>query len=121
MKLDMTISGTTLNVSLEDNVATRALVDRLRQGPLTYTAADYGGFEKVGALGFSLPAVDEYQSAQPGDVMLYCGNQLVLFFGHNEWEYTRIGRLESGSARRLRDFLQAGRGSVAVTICLNIE
>lgn len=57
-KLYITIDGKTLSVELVDNVATQTLVAALQEGDITYEAHDYGGFEKVGALGRSLPTND---------------------------------------------------------------
>lgn len=70
----------TLPIALVDNAATEALVDALREAPITYTASDYGGFEKVGALGRSLPAGDSQITTQAGDVILYSGNRRALSF-----------------------------------------
>ena len=70
-------------MTLAANGATAVLTALLRQGDIVYTADDYGGFEKVGALGHSLPASDSRITAQPGYVMLYLGSQLVIFYGSN--------------------------------------
>lgn len=114
----LTINGNKLKVTLEDNSATRALVEILKQGDIVYTANDYGGFEKVGALGHTLPTSDKELTTQAGDVMLYLGNQIVLFYGSNEWSYTRLGEMEGYSVSEHRTFLCAGEGSVQVTISL---
>ena len=82
-KLYITIDGKTLSVELVDNVATQTLVAVLQEGDITYEAHDYGGFEKVGALGRSLPTNDTQTTTQAGDVILYSGNQIVLFYGSN--------------------------------------
>ena len=94
-KLYITIDGKTLSVELVDNAATQTLVAALQEGDITYEAHDYGGFEKVGALGRSLPTNDTQTTTQAGDVILYSGNQIVLFYGSNSWSYTRLGRMES--------------------------
>ena len=90
-KLYITIDGKTLSVELVDNAATQTLVAALQEGDITYEAHDYGGFEKVGALGRSLPTNDTQTTTQAGDVILYSGNQIVLFYGSNSWSYTRLG------------------------------
>ena len=117
-KIQITVSGSTLPIVLEDNGATRALVDALRKAPITYTARDYGGFEKVGALGRSLPASDSQMTTQAGDVILYSGNQIVLFYGSNTWSYTRLGKIRFPSLDVLKRFLKAGGGDVSVTLSL---
>lgn len=105
-------------MTLAESEAAAALVQRLEEGAVTCTADDYGGFEKVGSLGFSLPRSDERLTAEAGDVMLYRGDQLVLFYGSNTYSYTRLGRFEGYSAAELRTLLCAGQGSVPVTLRL---
>ena len=117
-QIQITIDGKKLTVKIENNSATQALVGALGEAPITYTASDYGGFEKVGALGRSLPASDTRISTQAGDVILYSGDQIVLFYGSNTWSYTRLGRIEYTSIEELKSFLKAGEGDVRVTLSL---
>ena len=116
--IQLTVSGKSLPVKIEDNAATKALVAALREASITYEADDYGGFEKVGALGRSLPTSNTQISTQPGDVILYSGNQIVLFYGTNSWSYTRIGKMEYGNMDELKTFLKAGQGKISVTLSL---
>ncbi len=115
-KLYITIGNQTRPVTLVKNNATEALVAALAANPITYEADDYGGFEKVGALGMSLPTNNQQLTTQPGDVILYSGNQIVLFYGSNSWSYTRLGRIEYESLEQLKSFLKAGQGRVSVTL-----
>ena len=117
-EIKITISGKSLPVKIEDNAATKALVAALREASITYEADDYGGFEKVGALGRSLPTSNTQISTQPGDVILYSGNQIVLFYGTNSWSYTRIGKMDYGTLDELKSFLKAGQGKISVTLSL---
>ena len=117
-QIKISISGKTLPIDLVSNDAVKALATALRTAPITYTASDYGGFEKVGPLGRSLPASDTQITTQAGDVILYGGNQIVLFYGSNSWRYTRIGKIQSASLEELKTFLKAGEGSVEVTLSL---
>ena len=114
--IKVTIDDMSMTLALVDNNATRALVEALADGPITYTANDYGGFEKVGYLGQSLPTSNSQITTQPGDVVLYNGNQIVMFYGSNSWSYTRLGELQHGSIEELKSFLKAGEGSVSVTL-----
>ena len=117
-KMYITIVGKTLPITLADNTATQALVAALQEGDITYEAHDYGGFEKVGALGRSLPTSDTQTTTQAGDVILYSGNQIVLFYGSNSWSYTRLGRIQYSSQSELESFLKAGQGNITVTLSL---
>ena len=115
-KMYITIGNQTLPVTLVKNNATEALMAALAANPITYEADDYGGFEKVGALGRSLPTSNQQLTTQAGDVILYSGNQIVLFYGSNSWSYTRLGRIEYESLEQLKSFLKAGQGRVSVTL-----
>lgn len=115
----MYIDGDRREVSLAGNSATKELTRRLEQGDIIYTADDYGGFEKVGAFGGSLPESNSRITTQPGDVMLYQGSQIVVFYGSNTWAYTPIGRIQGLTSSQLRDFLGAGRGEIQVRLSLN--
>ena len=117
-QIKITVSGKSLPVKVEDNEATKTLVAALREASITYEADDYGGFEKVGALGRSLPTSNAQITTQPGDVILYSGNQLVLFYGSNSWSYTRIGKMDFGTLDELKSFLKAGQGKISVTLSL---
>ena len=116
--IKITVSGKTLPVKIEDNEATKALVAALSEASITYEAHDYGGFEKVGPLGLTLPANNSQITTQPGDVILYSGNQIVLFYGSNTWSYTRLGKIQYESLNELKSFLKAGEGNISVTLSL---
>ena len=119
MKINITIEGKTMPVSLVDNEATRTLVAALQERPITYVADDYGGFEKVGGLGRSLPTSNQQITTEAGDVILYSGNQIVLFYGSNSWSYTRLGRIEYQSLDELKAFLKAGQGRISVSLSVS--
>ena len=116
--ISISVSGKTLPLRIEENQATQALVAALREAPITYEAHDYGGFEKVGALGRTLPASDTQITTQAGDVILYSSNQIVLFYGSNSWSYTRLGKIQYESLDELKSFLKAGQGNISVTLSL---
>lgn len=116
MEINITIDGKTMPIRLVDNTATRELVAALQSAPIIYEADDYGGFEKVGALGRSLPTSNSQLTTEAGDVILYSGNQIVLFYGSNSWSYTRLGRIEYTSLDELKTFLKAGQGRISVTL-----
>ena len=114
----ITINGQRMEVSLENNSSVTALVNLLKQDDITYTANDYGGFEKVGGLGHTLPSSDTRMTTEPGDVILYSSSSIVLFYGNNTWPYTKIGKIKYNSLDELKSFLGAGQGSVQVTLSL---
>ena len=114
----ITIYGNKLEVTLESNSSVKALVELLKQGSITYTANDYGGFEKVGYIGHSLPDSDTTITTSAGDVILYQGNQICLMVGSNTWSYTRIGKINGYSASELKELIGIGKGNAEVTLSL---
>ncbi len=94
MKMNVQIADMVFTAVLEDNAAVREFVDMMRQGPVTIRMNDYGSFEKVGSLGKSLTASDRQTTTTAGDIVLYQGNQIVMFYGSNAWSYTRIGHID---------------------------
>ena len=110
----LTVEGVTFPATFADNQGAEALADLLTDGPLTLSLEDYGGFEKVGSLGHSLPTSNTHISTQSGDIVLYQGNQIVLFYGSNAWSYTRLGQVTD-----LTGWQEAlGHGDVTVTLSL---
>ena len=116
-KIRITIEGRSMNATLADNVATKALVEKLTEGPITISMRNYGGFEKVGELPWSLPSADTQITTKPGDIMLYTGNNIVIFYGQNSWAYTRLGILDSTDPEEISNFV--GTGVKQVTISLD--
>ena len=117
-KLYITIDGVTQSATLVDNAATRELMTRLRVAPITVTLNSSGGFEIWGALGFALPTSNEQVDAQPGDMVLYNGSNICLFYGSNSWSYTRLGHIDDLTTSELRTFLKAGESNIGVTLSL---
>ena len=118
-KMYITIDGRTEAVTLTNNSATQALVAKLQEAPVSITLNSSGGFEIWGPLGFSLPENDQQTTAQPGDVILYNGSNLCLFYGTNSWSYTRLGKIDGLSESELRTFLKAGESNIGVVLSLD--
>lgn len=106
------INGNEYHLSLEDNDSVYELVHKLDEGEVRLNLRDYGGFEKVGDLGFSLSSYDKRIKTEYGDVVLYQGNQIVLFYGSNTWEYTKIGHILNIHEDELRSILGDGDATV---------
>lgn len=115
--LSIEANGRTLTADLADNSSAQALRELLAEGPLTIEMSDYGDMEKVGSLGTDLPRNDRQIAAGPGDIILYQGNKLALYYGQNHWNFTRLGKLRDVEAQELRDLL--GPGGVSVTLSLS--
>ena len=115
--MKITANGNSLTAVLADNSSAQALLERLQDGPVTVEMNDYGNFEKVGPLGFSLPTNDEPISTSPGDVILYQGTNITVYYDENHWNFTRLGKIENVTREDLLDFF--GDGTVTVTFSLD--
>lgn len=112
--LEMKINGTPVTVAWEDNDAVAALKEYCRDQVLTIPLSMYGGFEQVGSIGTTLPQNDVQTTTQPGDTMLYSGNQIVVFYGSNDWAYTRLGHITDKSQDELTALLSNGDISISL-------
>ena len=119
--MNITIKGVTKTCTLTDNSSTKALLEKLAEGSITYEAHDYGNFEKVGGIGISLPQNNEEITTKPGDVILYQGTSICLYYDENNWNFTRIGKIEGITQSEMKTFVNAGEGNVQVTLSLPSE
>ena len=114
--LSLMIGETPVAVDWEDNESVDALRELCRAEPLQISLSMYGGFEQVGAIGTSLPRSDVQTTTASGDIVLYAGNQIVVFYGSNSWAYTRLGHISDQSAEDMEALL--GHGDVTITLRL---
>lgn len=112
--LKITVGDYELLATFEDNPSARAFQELLAQGPLTVSMEDYGGFEKVGPLGTTLTRSDTSITTQPGDVILYQGNQITIYYGTNSWTFTRLAKIDDPTDLQAK----LGEGTVQVTFSL---
>jgi len=117
--MNITVNGKTLSATMVANSSTAALKELLEAGDLTYTAHDYGNFEKVGDIGHTLPQNDEEITTEPGDIILYQGNNICLYYDTNQWNFTRLGKINNVTQSELKSFLNAGGGNITVTLSLD--
>ena len=114
----ITIDGQTHSITLASTQAASELAARLHEGPVSVTLSSSGGFEIWGPLGFTLTADNQQTTAQPGDVILYNGSNICLFYGTNSWSYTRLGKIDDLTESELPTFLKAGDSNIPVTLSL---
>ena len=99
-----------LTATLEDNSSAKAFYALVQKGPLTVNLNEYGGFEKVGSLGASLPRCDRQTATKAGDIMLCQGNQITIFYNNNSWSYSPLGKIDGMTQAELKSVL--GNGDV---------
>ncbi|WP_405345376.1 cyclophilin-like fold protein [Ruminococcus sp.] len=113
--LQMLINGTAVAVAWEDNAAVDTLKELCNGQTLTIDMSMYGGFEQVGSIGTQLPRDDVQTTTEAGDIMLYAGDQMVVFYGSNSWAYTRLGRITDNSQAQLSELLSGGNVTITLT------
>ena len=115
MELTLKIDSTEVEVIWADNDSVKALKNLAKDG-LTINMSKYGGFEQVGSIGSTLPSSDTRITTNPGDIVLYSSNQIVIFYCSNTWSYTKLGHINL-SKSELTDLL----GDEDVVITLSLE
>ena len=118
-KMNIKIGDKILTVTLADNSSVDALKKALSEAPITVNMSDYGNMEKVGSLGRDFPRNDEPLTTEAGDVILYQGNALVIYYAPNSWTFTRLGKIENVTGEKLKAIL--GKGNTTVTLSLTEE
>ena len=115
-KLLITVNGQELTASFADSTAATELAEKLKAEAVTVALNEYGGFEKVGKLPWSLTRTDASTDTEPGDIMLYQGNQMTIFYNSNSWSYTKLGHIDNITQEELKAIL--GESDVTVTLSL---
>ena len=113
-EMKLSIDGNDVSVTWENNQAVSDLMALASEGPLNVELSSYGGFEQVGPLGRSLSTSDVRIRIEPGDIVLYAGNQISLFYAPNTWAYTKLGHINNKTADELTELL--GNNDVSITI-----
>jgi len=94
MIINIKINNSVFTATLEDNEAAKEFYEMVKSGSVIIEMSDYSGFEKVGPLGKNLTSDDKQTKTKKGDIVLYNGNQIVMFYGSNSWSYTRLGKID---------------------------
>lgn len=114
-KMNVQVGNSTFTATLENNSAVSSFIKMMQKAPVVISMSDYSGFEKVGSLGTSLPASNSQTTTQSGDIVLYGGNQIVVFYGSNSWSYTRLGRIDDLSG--WEEALGSGDITITFSVC----
>ena len=116
LSLQMTIGGTPVSVAWEDNESVQALKELCRSQTFTLNMSMYGGFEQVGSIGTTLPQNDVQTTTSAGDIVLYSGNQMVVFYGSNTWSYTRLGHITDQDEDDMTQLLANGDTTITIRL-----
>ena len=116
MKIQVTVGDETRTATLSENASAAAFYELLSKSPLTIAMHDYGSFEKVGPLGTSIVRSDTEITTSPGDIILYQGNQITIYYDVNSWDFTLLGHIDNATGKDMKSFL--GNGDPVVTFSL---
>ena len=114
--INVIVNGETRTATLSDNASADAFYALLAEGSITIDMHDYGGFEKVGPLGTEIVRSDEDITTTPGDIILYLGSNVTIYYDVNSWNFTLLGHIDGATGENMREFL--GDGDPSVTFSL---
>lgn len=117
--LSLSVDGTPLKVEWENNESVEAVKELAEKGDLTIEAHQYGGFEQVGSLPEGIVSGDVSMTAEPGDIMLYSGNSVVIYYGTNTWDFTKLGHIQDLSETEIRELLAAENATMTFSLSEN--
>ena len=116
IKIDNGTEVNTLTATLVDNSSAKAFYTLLQKGSVTVNMHDYGSFEKVGPLPQSLPRNDTQITTMAGDIILYQGNQITIYYDRNSWTFTRLGKVDNVTQAELKSILGSGNATAVFTV-----
>ncbi len=99
-KFFISANGKEMTATFANNSSAAAFRALIADAPLTVSMSDYGDFEKVGELGHRLPTNDTDITTRPGDVILYLGSSITIYYDVNNWTFTRLGRIDENPTRQ---------------------
>ena len=91
--LKLYIDDVEVDVQWEDNESVKQISNLAKKNPIIINSHQYGGFEQVGDIGQNIVSNDIQMTTEPGDIVLYADNNIVVFFGSNSWSYTKLGKI----------------------------
>lgn len=111
--VNITVGEYNLTATMNENTSSQAFKRMLEHGAVTVNMRDYEGMEKVGMLWRGLPVNNEQITAHPGDIILFMGSSLVVYYNQNSWDFTRMGHINDVTQEELKEIL--GSGNVSMT------
>ncbi|MCR4841616.1 MAG: hypothetical protein K5848_08780 [Lachnospiraceae bacterium] len=77
----------------EDNATVNEL-KKIAEDEIVITMRRYGGNEQFGEFPVSFTCADEEITASAGDIIMYRGNQIAIFYGSGSVTGTKIGKVD---------------------------
>ena len=115
-KIKIEVNGKNLTANIVNNCSGKGFINLLKKGPLKINMSDYGNFEKVGDLPENIPTNDKNYKTKPGDIILYLGKHITIYYNTNTWDFTKLGEIENVTQTELKQVL--GKGNCEVTFSI---
>ena len=115
-KIKIEVNGKNWTANIVNNSSGIGFINLLKKGPLKISMSDYGNFEKVGDLPEIIPTNDKNYKTKPGDIILYLGKHITIYYNTNTWNFTKLGEIENVTQAELKQVL--GKGDCEVTFSL---
>ena len=113
-ELKLLVDGKEVEVAWENNDSVKELSELAKQGDINIAAHRYGGFEQVGEIGSDIVSNNVQMTTEPGDIVLYNGNNIVVFFGNNSWSYTKLGKIKNKNLNELKELLDKNTATLTL-------
>ena len=88
------INDNKVPVIWEDSASVKEIIKEASKDDIIISMSKYSDFEQVGSLGKSYTRNDKQMTTKCGDIVLYNGSNLVVFYRSNSWAYTSLGRID---------------------------
>ena len=118
--MKLLVNETEIPVIWENNDSVNEIMTEASKGDIIVSMSMYSDNEQVGSLGKSYTRNDKQTTTHNGDIVLYSGSNIVLFYGSNSWAYTRIGKMDLSEAE-VTELLSNGNVSVRLTSTQNSD
>lgn len=104
-QVQVTVNDKKMTATMLNNTSAQAFRKILKRGPKTVKMRDYESMEKVGPLWKGLPSNNKQITAQPGDIILFMGSSIVVYYNPNSWNFTKMGHINDVSQEELKQIL----------------
>lgn len=112
ISMKLLIDNVEVEVEWEDNESVKQILNIASNSDIIVNTHRYGGFEQVGELGYNIVSKNLQMTTEPGDIVLYSGNNIVIFFGSNSWSYTKLGKIKNKNLSELKQLLDKSNVTV---------
>lgn len=109
------INDIKIPVFWEDNDTVAALAEQAEAGDILVSMSMYSDNEQVGSLGRPYIRRDQQTTTHNGDIVLYNGDHIVVFYGSNSWSYTRVGKMDLSESEVI-ELLSSGDVELKISI-----